>query len=132
MATLDVQVSIDAPAVDRAMVASGDRCEQLARALEFRDTTAIESTAEHAVNVWLAGREAYWRLLVRYSSGSMLVKDARGRLHAAFRQTLELLSQATCVVDAPETYDVLIDLGGTLMRAMSHPSVLINYRRRQG
>jgi len=55
MATLDVQVSIDAPAVDRAMVASGDRCEQLARALELRDTTAIESTAEHAVNVWLAG-----------------------------------------------------------------------------
>jgi len=42
----------------------------------------------------------------------MLVKDARGGCHAAFRQTLELLSQATCVVDAPETCDVLIDLGG--------------------
>jgi hypothetical protein len=75
--------------------------------------------AHNAVNLWLAGRVAYRRIVEHSKEASPIGDAARSLLEANYMALLEQFARATTTIAVPRMQTRLRDLRETLAAAMA-------------
>lgn len=116
-----VQQAPPTDAFRKCMIGVKLQCHELAAAIERHDFEAVESIADSAVNMWLAGRAALRLLLERATQSSPYTEAARELLKEHYTKLLLLFTHAIATIAVPRMANALRHLRTRLTSAMSQP-----------